>query len=402
MTIPDDHRLVTRDAIDPLAVAAGGNQGVPAPRLAVIGDSIENLFSYVTPTLRSFGDRDWPTYAMLLSAGRIRLVRNAGVGGESTSDYLARFDTDVTADGTPNTVVIGGGENDIQEGVPIATTRANIEAMVAKTYALGATPVLRTTMPHSLSNAVRQKIGAVNHWTRNYGADHGIGVLDFWAQVVDPATGQYQAALTADGVHPSAAGAKILGQYVVDTLCARMPTTALSLPADPTDAGQLAPTPLFTTDVSGTPTLWNAIGGSPAGVTRSMVTDPLVPGRMARIANVGSTAAVSLQTSSSRIDVDDASPGDVLEVAGLFTSDGGVTATVTAVITYNDGTVKTLSRVPVSAVKSALTRATYHVRMPPIPVGFMYMQVTLGTGSGTGVVDYAYPSVRNLTREGLL
>jgi hypothetical protein len=339
---------------------------------------------------------------MLLSGGRFRLVRNAGIGGQNTTQYLARYDTDVVLNGTPNTVIIGGAENDIQQGIPIATTKANIVAMVAKTYALGATPVLRTTMPHYLSNAVRQLIGAVNHWTRNYCAENGIPCLDFWAQVVDPATGQYQAALTADGVHPSIAGAKVLGQYVVDTLCAGMPTTSLSLPADPTDAGQLAPTPLFTTDTAGTPTLWNAIGGSPTGVTRSMVTDPLVPGRMARIANVASSTGVSLQTSSTRINTTYASAGDILEVSGVITSDGGVTATVQAGITYNDGTAKTLSRLPLSAVKNTLTRASYHVRMPALPTGFMYMQITLSTGAGTGTVDFGYPSVRNLTREGLL
>lgn len=392
----------TRDALDAAFSPRVGAS--PGARVVVLGNSIENSYSYITDTgtaaSEQFG-KDWPTFAMLASDGAFQLVRNSGVGGETTAQMLARYATTVTPF-APTMVVIGGAENDIQLSVTIATIRANITAMVEATYSIGAIPVLRTTMPHSASDAVRKRIGAYNHWVRDYGASHGIVVLDFWSLTVDPATGQYKAAYTADGVHPNEAASKVLGDYASTVLTPRTAISGLSIPADPTDAGLLAPARLFLTDTAGTPTSWNAIGGSPAGVTRSMVTDAAVPGRMARIAAVGSAVGVNLSNNSSIIDTDVAAAGDVLEVTGLLTSDGGITATITVTINYNDGVAKTISRLPVSGVKVALTRAKYRVRLPALPTGFTNVVIALAVGAGTGVVDFSYPGVRNLTAEGIV
>lgn len=387
-----------------VARRAGGNMGIPAARVVVLGDSIENLNSFInngpTSFSRQFG-KDWPTFAMLRSDGKFQLIHNAGVGGESTSDYLLRWDADVVPH-APTMVVIGGAENDIQEAATLPAIRANLEQLVALTYGIGATPVLRTTMPHHLSNAVRQKIGAFNHWVRDYCARNGIPCLDFWEVLVDHTTGQYQAAYTTDGVHPNEAGSDLLGTYAANVLTPLIPPLRLSLAGDPTDTGLLAPNPYFATDTSGTPNTWNAIGGTPTGVTRSMVTDPQVPGRMARLAAVASAAAVSIASNSSIIDTDVAGPGDILEVTGLFTSDGGVTVSTNFTINYNDGAVKNIARVPVSAIKRPFTRAMYRTRLPALPVGFQNVIISLGIGAGTGQADFAYPAVRNLTREGIV
>lgn len=385
----------------------------PAARVIVIGDSIENLYSYRSTTSTSiteqFGGGDWPTWAMLLSGGRFQLVRNMGTGGETTTQYLARYDADVAPSvgaGThdqANVVVIGGQENDIQQsGYSLTTYKANIIEMVRRTRVLGAVPVLRTTMPHFLSAAVRTKIGAANQWIRNYGASQGLVVLDFWRIAVDPATGQYRSNMSSDGVHPNELTARAMGQYAADVLAEAMPSVAVSaLASDPTDTGLLAPTPLFTTSSSGTPTGWNAINGSPSGVTRSMITDPLVPGQMARHTHAGSsTDNIGTANNSGAIDTDVAAPGDILQVSGVLTSDGGVQATVNVTINYNDGTAKNIGRA--IYFTKAVTRGYYSFRLPALPAGFTNVIVTFLTNQGTGVVDFAYPTVRNLTAEGAL
>ncbi len=391
---------------DPLALTVKA-----APRVVVIGCSIENLYSYrnvgAASSTEQYG-RDWPTFAAALSSGRFNMVRNMGTGGETTTQYLARFDTDVlpslgsASAQRGNAVFIGGAENDIQQSIPIATTRANIVEMVRRTRAAGATPMLRTTMPHFLSNAIRQSVGAFNQWVRNYGAEAGILVFDFWRQVVDPATGQYLAAYSADGVHPNELGSKLLGQHVADTLSGVIPAVTTQLASDPTDTGLLAPARLFLTDTSGTPTGWNAIGGTPAGATRSMVTAAGVPGRLARLTAAATVAGFSISNNSGAItNGTHAVAGDVLEVCGLVTSTGGAPVSVTISILYNDGIVKNMGRIPISLITVPLNNAQYFVRMPPLPGGFLYISMTLGIGPGTGTVDFSYPSVRNLTREGI-
>ena len=59
-----------------------------------------------------------------------RLV-NAGVNGHTTADLLARLDTDVLAC-RPDAVTILIGANDVRDGVPPKTYRANLDAIVTR------------------------------------------------------------------------------------------------------------------------------------------------------------------------------------------------------------------------------------------------------------------------------
>lgn len=386
---------------------ARAQQGRPGNRVVPLGASIENLSSFVTATNVSFG-KDWPTYAMLLSAGRFNLVQNQAIGGQTTQQFIDRFDTDV-APLKPNIVPMGSIENDIQAYGALSYTNAqmmplfaaNIIKLTNKCRAIGALPVWRSAMPH-VTPGVHTPTGMYNTWIKDYCGREGLPFVDFWSVLVDPTTGIYRVGLTAEPggpIHPNEEGAYRLAQYWLQQMDAMLPANSFPLPAAADDTGQLLPTPLFTAGSAGSPTGWNAINGTPAGTTRSLVADPLGYGQLSRHQHVGSSTATAIQTNSGAITPTQAAVGDVLEISGRFSCDTATCPATVVVTMTTDGTSPSLSRVPVSVISHQIENATYHMTLPPIPAGFLRMQVLLQAGPGTGTVDFAYPVVRNRTKE---
>lgn len=97
-----------------------------AQDLVVIGDSITawNWSDYA----ENVHSDSWATHLTLGLGGKLRLLRNVGIGGNTTAQMLARFDSDVMAY-LPNGgwVGIAGGTND-PDGV--TDTYPNVEAMI--------------------------------------------------------------------------------------------------------------------------------------------------------------------------------------------------------------------------------------------------------------------------------
>lgn len=369
----------------------------PGNRVVVLGASIENLSSFRTATSENFG-KDWPTYAMLLGDGRFNLIQNMAIGGQTTDQFIARFNTDVTPY-RPNIVPMGSIENDVQLLLPLSHHKANIRTLTSMCRNIGALPVWRTAMPHS-ATGVHTAHALYNAWLTDYCSQEGLPVIDFWRVLVDPNTGLYKAWLTADGVHPNEEGAYQLAVYWLQQMEHYLPPDYFQNPQSANDTGQLLPTPLFTTNSSGVPTGWVAAGGTPAGTARTMITDSEGYGQWLRHTHTASTASLSTQSGSGAIVPPTiANVGDVLEITGKVSSDGGpVINIVCSIIT--DGTTPSLNRLPMSNITHSLDHATYKQIMPPLPAGFLRYQVTLSSGSTsatTGTVDFSYPIVRNLT-----
>jgi lysophospholipase L1-like esterase len=118
--------------------------------------------------------------------------------------------------------------------VPLATTQANVRAIVAKVRAIGAVPVLVTVPPDSTSSKLATV--TLNAWLRRYAAAQGLHLLDFYGQAVDPATGNYLASFqSSDGRHPGGAGLVLLGQYVANTLVPLLPLASPPIVQDAAD-----------------------------------------------------------------------------------------------------------------------------------------------------------------------
>jgi lysophospholipase L1-like esterase len=272
--------------------AAFASRNRPASGVVQLGDSESASGNgAATPALR------WFEQACARSMGRLHWLHNAGVGGNTTAQMLARYDTDVTAYG-PAVVGIFGGRNDADA----ATAIAGLTALFAKTFSIGAQPVAYTIPPQD--SEVNGKTNAVNAWLSHYCDQHGIPLVDLYSTVVDPATGHWQTGLTADGTHASPAGDAKWASAALPVLTSVVPQWTPYLAATQVDPANLMPTPLLLTDRllgDGTTTDPTAPRGmalfAGTGATGSNVTVSGVPGRMHQISlATGSTGQSTCQT----------------------------------------------------------------------------------------------------------
>jgi lysophospholipase L1-like esterase len=183
---------------------------------------------------------NYPNYASIFSLGRINRVKNAGVSGNTLAQMLARFDTDVTPY-NPDVVFLLGGTNDMP-ATALATSQANVIAIVAKIIAIGAKPVLCTIPPRD--TLYHSAITAFNAWITSYAQTSGFDLIDFWTLLADPVTENYKAGYSADGIHPQTLAKQLMGQLVIDTLTSRL-TPAVYLPTNPSDPDNLFSNGLF-------------------------------------------------------------------------------------------------------------------------------------------------------------
>lgn len=145
---------------------------------------------------------------------------NRGIGGQTTPQMLVRFRQDVI-DLQPKVVVILAGTNDIA-GNTGAMRNEDIEANFASFAELarghGIHVVYSSILPvHNYTERSKDffaqrpqtKILALNHWLKDYCARNNIVYLDYFSALVDD-KGMMKKDLADDGLHPNAAGYKIM------------------------------------------------------------------------------------------------------------------------------------------------------------------------------------------------
>jgi lysophospholipase L1-like esterase len=145
---------------------------------------------------------------------------NRGIDGQTTPQMLVRFRQDVI-DLQPRVLVVLAGTNDIA-GVTGRERDEDIEANYASMAELARThhirvvfssllPVYNYTEDSKESFALRsqQRILALNHWLQDYCTAHRLIYLDYFSALVDD-QGMMKRALSDDGLHPNAAGYKIM------------------------------------------------------------------------------------------------------------------------------------------------------------------------------------------------
>lgn len=360
-------------------------------RVAYLGDSITQG-SWQNST--SFQSSCPPLYAGMLSSQRLLTVAVAGIAGNKVADMLARFDTDVTPS-TPNVVHLLGGTNDCPVGITtLASFQASIIAIVAKIRAIGAKAVIGT-IPPSNTAGNHVKITTFNAWLRRYAAQQGIPIVDYYGLLADPANGNYLAGYFSDGTHPNTAGQVAMGQLAANTLAPIMPSFKPPLTQDQADPvnlfnyNSINNCVLITDGGAGAPSGWFAYGGS-SGFAHALVTDAAVPGKLMQITQTANASIRAMQRGTNS----GITPGDILAVAGVITSDGGVTAQMKMTWTGAAGN-------PQISFQAAVTRGVYYQEMV-VPAGATGWTIDVIAGAGTGVVAWGQPTVLNLTQLGIL
>jgi lysophospholipase L1-like esterase len=188
------------------------NHSVAAPsagesRVVFMGDSITDLWQQ--PRFGGF----FPGKGYI----------DRGISGQTTPQMLIRFRPDVIAL-EPKAVVILAGTNDIAGNTGPMTNEeieGNLQSMAELAKVHGIKVVLSSITPtsayHTAERAVPQttsrpleRIKAINDWMKQYAASNGHVYLDYFSAMVDQA-GVMKAELTADDLHPNAAGYAIMG-----------------------------------------------------------------------------------------------------------------------------------------------------------------------------------------------
>lgn len=328
--------------------------------------------------------------AQLLSLGQLRLLYNAGIGGQRSDEILARFATDV-APYAPNVVTILAGTNDVGQGVSVATATSNIAKMADLCLGIGAVPVLCTVPPSTdVPTGRKQNNIILNAWIRFYAESHGLPLVDFYALLVDPATSGYLTVYQYDSIHPNQAGFAAMGKLVSDTLAPVLPPYRTLLARDAIDANNLVKNALFLTD-SNTDGRADNVSTYGAGGTYTLETaDSTIKGNWQTVAmtsGAGVGLAATLQTGYVPVD------GHRYALSGLIKSTGLTSLSMT--LQRNGATAVQ----PVAAYTQPITKGAFYSEYV-VPPGSTGLSVN-ASGNGTGSFSLAQLTLYDLTAMGL-
>lgn len=153
---------------------------------------------------------------------------NRGIPGQSSSQVLLRFRQDVI-DLRPSSVVILVGVNDLALGQGkdiLGMIEENDADLADLAAANGIQPIFATVLPvddfaphpnpfvHTHPNAA---IATLDTWLREYCSRQGITLIDY-ASALQTANGELGSGLSKDGLHPNAAGYRVMASVLLAKL----------------------------------------------------------------------------------------------------------------------------------------------------------------------------------------
>jgi acyl-CoA thioesterase-1 len=134
-------------------------------------------------------------------------VANAGISGETTTDALARLS--MVAVLKPVVVIVEFGGNDGLRGLPISTTRSNLDQIILELKASGTEVLLAgMTLP---PNYGADYISGFQHVYTDLAAKHKVALIPFLLEGV-AGTNRY---MQQDGLHPTGEGNRIVAATVM-------------------------------------------------------------------------------------------------------------------------------------------------------------------------------------------
>ncbi len=327
--------------------------------------------------------------------GKVMYAQNAGVGGNTTAQMLARFESDVTAH-SPRIVHILGGTNDITNtGISLAQTISNLMQMIDRTHAIGAIAIIGTLPPRN-DLTLLSKIDKMNLSIKRLASQAGAHLVDYHSVLVSPTTGFYQASLQDDGIHTSALGAKKMAELAASVLDKVLP--AYSLPfasSQHASTANLLTNGMFIGDsnLDGLADGW-ALSGSAATSKATIVSDPNFLGFTQRLTFAGA-ATRWLQTG---VAINKFSAGDRVAFTGRFNSTLEAGAGVVDVQLLFDGSTTLRRLCPLYNWRSDNTNGQFYIE-GVVPQATKSLTAHVAAISGAGSIDVGQLAVWNLTRD---
>jgi acyl-CoA thioesterase-1 len=179
------------------------------PLIVAFGDSLSA--GYGAPT----GD-SYPDYLqqILRQKHYPYQVINLGVSGNTTTDGLERLDSVLAL--KPRIVILELGGNDGLRGVPVADTRANLEKMIIELQKAGIKVVLAgMTLPPNYGPDYIRAFQAVY---QDLAHRYHLTLIPFLLQGIVAKAQSQPGLIQADGIHPTAAGNRIVAGTVFQYL----------------------------------------------------------------------------------------------------------------------------------------------------------------------------------------
>ncbi|GER23624.1 hypothetical protein NCCP1664_21190 [Zafaria cholistanensis] len=215
---------------EPRIPQAAPPPGAGALAFAVAGDSITADGSPAVAA-RAVGNRSWVRFAQ---GGGAAFAGGWARDGATTAEMAAALAAHAPPPGSVNTLVILAGTNDIYRGVPFTAIAENLKSIAAR---VGAPRVVVCSIPPRDGFAAPTE--AYNAWLPGFASGQGWEWTDASAglrDAMDP--GRFGPGLSHDGVHPSRAGAAVLGTAIRAALLATPEAGPPEPPQAPEATGQ--------------------------------------------------------------------------------------------------------------------------------------------------------------------
>lgn len=183
------------------ATKTGATPSPAHPRIVVLGDSI-------TAGLGLAPAEAYPQVLQqrLKDEGLPYDVINAGVSGDTSAGGLSRLDW--ALDGDVRLLIVALGGNDALRGLPVAELERNLSAIISRAQARGITVVLAGM--EAPPNYGREYAAAFHQVYPALAREYGVALVPFLLHGVAGIPRLNQ----PDGIHPTAAGARIVADNV--------------------------------------------------------------------------------------------------------------------------------------------------------------------------------------------
>jgi lysophospholipase L1-like esterase len=229
------------------------------PTIVLFGDSRTADCDFTDATNFYCTNMSWFDWgqASLAQGPVFDVVKNAGIGGNTTTQMQARMQADVLAY-SPSHMTIWGGTNDGWTVLAdVDATFARMAAMLDTARAAGIyTFLISETTANTKGLTYPRHVQYYNELLRGYAATHaGVEFWDFNSAITDPTNvnGFNKGTMLRDGLHLGPLGASTIGRDIVAKQLARFSTPLAQLPVSLIDTQDIssevrniAPNPLMT------------------------------------------------------------------------------------------------------------------------------------------------------------